>query len=83
MPTAVLCSMSSWYLAVPKAVALNTGGFNYQTTYVKEGNSVLITRSYAFNHPDVVCSPQDFVAMKPAIESMVNDLKSQIIVQTL
>lgn len=70
-------------LAVPKAVALNTGGFNYQTTYVKEGNSVLITRSYAFNHPDVVCSPQDFVAMKPAIEGMVNDLKSQIIVQTL
>ncbi|MFL1501884.1 DUF3857 domain-containing transglutaminase family protein [Pseudomonas sp. O64] len=70
-------------LAVPKAVALNIGGFTYQTTYVKKGNSVLITRSYAFNHPDVVCSPQDFVAMKPAIEGMVNDLKSQIIVQTL
>lgn len=70
-------------LAVPKAVALNTGGFNYQTTYLKEGNSVLITRSYAFTHPDVLCSPQDFVAMKPAIEGMVNDLKSQIIVQTL
>ena len=70
-------------LAVPKAVTLNTGGFNYQTTYVKEGNSVLITRSYAFSHPDALCSPQDFVAMKPAIEGMVNDLKSQIIVQTL
>ncbi|MFL1542472.1 DUF3857 domain-containing transglutaminase family protein [Pseudomonas sp. O39] len=70
-------------LAVPKAVVLNTGGFNYKTTYVKEGNSVLITRSYAFNHPDVLCSPQDFVAMKPAIEGMLNDLKSQIIVQTL
>lgn len=70
-------------LAVPKAVSLNTGGFNYQTAYVKEGNSVLITRSYAFAHPDALCSPQDYLAMKPAIEGMVNDLKSQIIVQTL
>ena len=70
-------------LAVPKAVSLNTGGFNYQTTYAQEGNSVLITRSYVFAHPEALCSPQDFVAMKPAIEGMVNDLKSQIIVQTL
>ena len=70
-------------LAVPKAVSLNTGGFNYQTTYAREGNSVLITRSYVFAHPEALCSPQDFVAMKPAIEGMVNDLKSQIIVQTL
>jgi transglutaminase-like putative cysteine protease len=70
-------------LAVPKAVSLNTGGFSYQTTYVKQANSVLITRSYAFAHPEALCSPQDFLAMKPAIEGMVNDLKSQIIVQTL
>ncbi len=70
-------------LAVPKGASLDIGGFNYQTTYVKEGNSVLITRSYAFTHPEALCSPQDFVAMKPAIEGMVNDLKSQIIVQTL
>ena len=70
-------------LAVPKGASLDIGGFNYQTTYVKESNSVLITRSYAFAHPEALCSPQDFVAMKPAIEGMVNDLKSQIIVQTL
>ena len=70
-------------LAVPKAVSLKQGGFDYQATYVQDGNGVVVTRRYQFNHTDAQCSPQDFVAMKPAIEGMVNDLKSQVIVQTL
>lgn len=68
-------------LAVPKAVSLKKAGFDYQATYVKKANTVLITRHYVFAKADALCTPQDFRAMKPAIESMVNDLKSQIIVQ--
>ncbi|MGH8451126.1 transglutaminase-like domain-containing protein, partial [Pseudomonas sp.] len=70
-------------LAVPKAVSVKQAGFDYRATYVKKANTVLITRHYAFAKADVLCTPQDFEAMKPVIESMVNDLKSQIIVQTL
>ena len=70
-------------LAVPKAVSLKSGGFDYQATYTQDGNSVVVTRSYQFAHTDAQCSAQDYVAMKPTIEGMVNDLKSQVIVQTL
>jgi len=53
------------------------------TITVKKANTVLITRHYTFTKPDALCSPQEFGAMKPAIEGMVNDLKSQIIVQAM
>ena len=53
------------------------------TITVKKANTVLITRHYTFTKPDALCSPQEFAAMKPAIEGMVNDLKSQIIVQAM
>ena len=69
-------------LAVPKAVSLKQAGFDYRSTYVKKANTVLITRHYVFAKADALCTPQDFEAMKPAIESMVNDLKSQVIVHT-
>ncbi|MFV9648478.1 DUF3857 domain-containing transglutaminase family protein [Pseudomonas citrulli] len=70
-------------LAIPKSVSLKQAGFDYQSTYVKKGNTVLITRHYMFTKPDILCTPEDFVAMQPAIDGMVNDLKSQVIVQTL
>lgn len=68
-------------LAVPKAVSLQQGGFDYSSTYTQEGNAVVIKRRFAFDHPQVVCSPEHFKSMKPAIERMLGDLKSQIIVQ--
>ena len=70
-------------LAVPKAVSVKQAGFDYRSTYVKKANTVLITRQYVFSKPEILCSPEDFAAMQPAIEGMVNDLKSQVIVQTL
>lgn len=70
-------------LAVPKAASVKQAGFDYRSTYVKKANTVLITRHYVFAKPDILCTPEDFAAMQPAIEGMVNDLKSQIIVQVL
>ncbi|AZD67368.1 Transglutaminase-like superfamily protein [Pseudomonas chlororaphis] len=70
-------------LAVPKAVTLQKSDFDYSATYTKDGDAVVIKRRLKFTHPDAVCSPEEFAGMKPVIEGMVNDLKSQIIVQTL
>ncbi|WP_455826286.1 DUF3857 domain-containing transglutaminase family protein [Pseudomonas graminis] len=69
-------------LAVPKAMSVKKAGFDYRSSYVKKANTVMITRHYAFAKAGALCTPQDFQAMKPVIENMVNDLKSQIIVQT-
>jgi transglutaminase-like putative cysteine protease len=70
-------------LAVPKAVSLKGAGFEYSATYSREGNTVLISRTARFAHPQAVCSAELFAQMKPVIQAMANDLKSQIIVQTL
>ncbi|WP_439854324.1 DUF3857 domain-containing transglutaminase family protein [Pseudomonas yamanorum] len=70
-------------LAVPKAVSFKGAGFEYSATYSREGNTVLISRTARFAHPEAVCSAELFAQMKPVIQAMVNDLKSQIIVQTL
>lgn len=68
-------------LAIPKAASVKLADFDYRSTYVKKANAVLITRHYAFTKPQVLCSAQDFATMKPAVEGMVSDLMSQIIVQ--
>lgn len=44
---------------------------------------MLISRTARFAHPQAVCSAELFAQMKPVIQAMANDLKSQIIVQTL
>jgi len=68
-------------LAIPKQVRLQDANVEYSAQYAQEGNAVVIERHFKFSRPDVVCSPEDFAAMKPAIEAMVRDLQSQIIVQ--
>ena len=62
---------------------MKQAGFDDRSTYVKKANTVLITRQYVFSKPEILCTPEDFADMQPAIEGMVNDLKSQVIVQTL
>ena len=68
-------------LAVPKAVSVKQAGFDYRSTYVKKANTVLITRQYVFAKPEILCTTSGFAAMQPAIEGMVSDLKSQVLVQ--
>lgn len=68
-------------LAVPKAVKINGGGFDYSADYTREGNTVVVKRSYALRQPTAVCSPEMFQAMWPALEAMLKDLNSQVIVE--
>ena len=69
-------------LAMPKPVTVRQAGVDYSASYVKEGNTVVIERRFKFDHPQAVCTPEDFSTLKPALEAMVRDLQSQIIVQS-
>ncbi|MEN5035163.1 DUF3857 and transglutaminase domain-containing protein [Pseudomonas sp. TWI929] len=68
-------------LAIPKPVKLRDGNVDYSARYTQDGNAVVVERHFKFSRPNVVCSPEDFTAMKPALEAMIRDLQSQIIVQ--
>lgn len=70
-------------LAAPKNVTLEHAQFAYSSTYVREGNTVLVKRRFDFKPGRSVCTPEDFKSMKAVAEAAANDLKSQIIVQTL
>ena len=68
-------------LAIPKPVNLHDGNVNYSARYTQQGNAVVVERHFKFSRPNVVCTPEDFTAMKPTLEAMIRDLQSQIIVQ--
>jgi transglutaminase-like putative cysteine protease len=70
-------------LAAPKNVTLSHERFDYSSTYVREGNTVVVKRRFDFKQPGAVCTPDDFKSMKTMAEAAANDLKSQIIVQLL
>ena len=60
---------------------MHDGNVDYSARYTQDGNAVVVERHFKFSRPDVVCTPEDFTAMKPALEAMIRDLQSQIIVQ--
>ncbi len=68
-------------LAIPKPVKLRDGNVDYSARYTQQGNAVVVERHFKFSRPNVVCTPEDFTAMKPVLEAMIRDLQSQIIVQ--
>jgi hypothetical protein len=70
-------------LAAPKNVTLKHERFDYSSTYTREGNAVVVKRRFDFKQPGAVCTPDDFKSMKAMAEAAANDLKSQIIVQSL
>lgn len=68
-------------LAIPKPVKLHDGDVDYSARYTQDGNAVVVERHFKVSPANVVCSPDDFSAMKLALEAMIRDLQSQIIVQ--
>ncbi|MFQ6573449.1 DUF3857 domain-containing transglutaminase family protein [Pseudomonas sp. UM16] len=68
-------------IASPKAVKIKDQYLDYSAEYRREGNSVVVNRRFDFNYPKSVCSVADYEKMKPAVEAMLNDLNSQVIVQ--
>ncbi len=68
-------------LALPKAVTVRDDNFNYSASYVRTGSTVAVKRRVAFKHRGMTCTPAEFKRMQPALDQMIRDLKSQIIVK--
>jgi hypothetical protein len=67
-------------LALPKPVKLMDGGITYRASYTRRGNEVKVQRRLTFRHGRATCTPADFRAMQPALDRIVRDLRSQIVV---
>ena len=70
-------------LAVPKKLVLHGANFDYQADYVRKGNVVTVRRHVTFRPDGIVCSPAEFLRLRPLIDRAIRDLKNQIIVQAL
>jgi transglutaminase-like putative cysteine protease len=68
-------------LALPKPLAINDADFAYRSSYTRKGNTVLVRRQLRFRHASVVCTPEDYRRMQPALDRMMRDLRGQVIVQ--
>jgi transglutaminase-like putative cysteine protease len=68
-------------LALPKPLTINDADFAYRSSYTRKGNRVLIRRQLRFRHASVVCTPEDYRRMQPALDRMMRDLRGQVIVQ--
>jgi hypothetical protein len=67
-------------LAMPKPVNLMDGGIYYRASYTRRGNEIKVSRRLTFRHGRATCTPADFRAMQPALDRIVRDLRSQIVV---
>jgi hypothetical protein len=86
-------------LALPRDVHIASAYFQYQAEYRRQGgdqgadkgadkvggvNGVLIHRVFkSGKQGSRVCTPEDYAAMRPDIKKMVQDLRSQFILQAL
>ena len=68
-------------LAVPRQLNLRDGALAYQADYVRKGNLVTVRRHLRFAPPRAVCTPDDYLRMRPLLERMRRDLKNQIIIE--
>jgi hypothetical protein len=68
-------------LALPRAVSLMDGGIYYRASYTRRGNEVMVKRRLTFRHGRATCTPADYRAMQPALDRIVRDLRSQIVVR--
>jgi hypothetical protein len=67
-------------LALPRPVSLMDGGIYYRASYARRGNEVRVKRRLTFRHGRATCTPADFRAMQPALDRVVRDLRTQIVV---
>jgi transglutaminase-like putative cysteine protease len=68
-------------IALPKSTTITDPNFTYRATYVRKGNSVLVKRQLNFRHDGLICTPSEYRRMQGALDRMMRDLRSQVIVQ--
>lgn len=67
-------------LALPKSTSLMNGGIHYQSSYARRGSAIVVKRRFTFRHGRATCTPDDYRAMQPALERIMRDLRSQVVV---
>ncbi|HZX26479.1 MAG TPA: DUF3857 and transglutaminase domain-containing protein [Telluria sp.] len=68
-------------LALPPPLRVQDANLRYRSSTRKEGNAVVVKRQIAFRHAGLVCTPQEFRRLRPLVDRMIRDLKSQVILQ--
>ncbi|MBD8657914.1 DUF3857 domain-containing transglutaminase family protein [Oxalobacteraceae sp. CFBP 13730] len=68
-------------LALPRAVAVDDANFAYHSRYARRGALVTVQRQLKFRHTAATCTPDDYRRMRPALERMVRDLRSQVVLR--
>jgi transglutaminase-like putative cysteine protease len=66
-------------LALPRAVRVEDANFAYRSRYARRGALVTVQRQLKFRHTGATCSPGDYQRMRPALDRMLRDLRSQVV----
>jgi transglutaminase-like putative cysteine protease len=68
-------------LALPRALKVEDANFAYRSRYERRGALVTVKRQLKFRHTAATCSPDDYRRMRPALERMLRDLRTQVVVK--
>lgn len=66
-------------LALPRAMHVDDANFAYHSRYAQRGALVTVQRQLKFRHTAATCTPDDYRRMRPALERMLRDLRSQVV----
>jgi hypothetical protein len=66
--------------ALPGPASVISGGIFYRATYSRENDTLLVRRRLTFRHGRATCTPQDALAMRPALERIRRDLDRRVTV---
>jgi len=66
--------------ALPGPASVISGGLFYRATYMRENDALLVRRRLTFRHGRATCTPQDALAMRPALERIRRDLDRRVTV---
>ena len=66
--------------ALPGPASVISGGIFYRATYTRENDALLVRRRLTFRHGRATCTPQDALAMRPALERIRRDLDRRVTV---
>jgi len=66
-------------LTLPRAVHVDDANFAYHSRYARRGALITVQRQLKFRHTAATCTPDDYRRMRPALERMVRDLRSQVV----
>jgi hypothetical protein len=68
-------------MAVPRPTAVRGQDVEYHASYARLGPKIIVTRHFRFQHAGMTCTPDDFKRLQPALDQIMRDLKSQIIIK--